>query len=222
MTSPDRARRSPEEGLEVAKSELRTVLRARREGRRGEEREAADLARTDALMAWLEARVRPGSAVALYCSQSPEPDTAALISWLCSKGVRVLLPVLGPREDGTPRREPDWAWYSGPDAMRVGLWGIPEPVGPSLGAAALSDADLVLCSGLSATLGGLRLGAGGGWYDRALEFVRPGAPVVVLLYEEEVLSALPVARWDRGVTAIATPAGVTECSGAGLLEPLAE
>ena len=59
---------------------------------------------------------------------------------------------------------------------------------------------------------GARLGQGGGWYDRALEHLRPGAPVVALVFPEELYDAqtrpLPRERHDRLVDAVATPAGV--------------
>ena len=36
---------------------------------------------------------------------------------------------------------------------------------------------------------GARLGQGGGWYDRALEHLRPGVPVVALVFPEELYDA---------------------------------
>ena len=47
--------------------------------------------------------------VAAYVARPDEPATADLIEGLRLSGVRVLLPVL--------RREPDWAWYTGPDGL---------------------------------------------------------------------------------------------------------
>ena len=41
-----------------------------------------------------------------------------------------------------------------------------------------------------------RLGRGGGSYDRALPRVRPGIPVVALLYSDEVRAELPREPWD--------------------------
>lgn len=212
MPTASPSRRSSDSALAGLKAEFRAAARIWREALEPDRREAADLARTDALDEWLRGRVGAGSAVALYCSQSPEPDTAGLILGLAERGVRVLLPVLGPDAAGKPRREPDWAWYEGPAAMRVGLWGIPEPTSTPLGASALGEAEVILCSGLAATRAGARLGTGGGWYDRALARAREGAPIVVLLYDEEVVADLPTEAWDRPVTAIATPSGVLDCN----------
>jgi 5-formyltetrahydrofolate cyclo-ligase len=55
----------------------------------------------------------------------------------------------------------------------------------------------------------MRLGRGGGCYDRALARVPVGTFVCALLYDDEVLDAVPSAPHDRRVTAVVTPSGVT-------------
>ena len=57
----------------------------------------------------------------------------------------------------------------------------------------------------------IRLGRGGGWYDRALAAATPGTPVWVLLNTDEVLPAIPVHPWDRPVDALLTPAALLPC-----------
>ena len=104
----------------------------------------------------------------------------------------------------------DWAEYAGPDDLRERAPGRPpEPGGPTLGAAALADADVVIAPALAVDTTGARLGQGGGWYDRALEHIRPGTPVVALVFPEELYDAekrpLPRERHDRLVDAVATP-----------------
>lgn len=134
----------------------------------------------------------------------PEPGTLALTEALWRRGQRVLAPVLSPTADGA-RHEPDWARYEGPDRLRDGLWGIPEPTGPALGAAALAQADVVLCSAMAVTLDGRRLGVGGGWFDRALAFARPDALLVALVTDDDVVDALPTEPHDRTIDVIVTP-----------------
>ncbi|MDA8438565.1 MAG: hypothetical protein M0Z51_06865 [Propionibacterium sp.] len=68
----------------------------------------------------------------------------------------------------------------------------------------LSEADLVLCSGLAAARDGRRLGVGGGWYDRALRTARPGVPAWILLDDADILDDLPTEPHDRRVDAIVT------------------
>ena len=54
---------------------------------------------------------------------------------------------------------------------------------------------------------GVRLGRGGGSYDRALARVRADLEIVALLYDDEVVPALPREPHDHLVTAALTPAG---------------
>ena len=58
----------------------------------------------------------------------------------------------------------------------------------------------------------MRLGQGGGCYDRALGRVPVGTFTCTLLYEGEVLDEVPAGPHDRPVTAVVTPAGVIRLS----------
>ncbi len=183
--------------LRAAKAALRTRIRA---ARAVPEPASASRARTaSALELCAGHRV-----IALYASAGDEPDTWPLIDVLYGAGRTVLLPLLGRRPDGSVRRDPDWAQYTGRGRLRLGYASIPEPVGPGLGAKGLATATLVWCAGLAATPFGDRLGTGGGWYDRALPFAAPEALIAVLLRDSEVLPTLPVEPFDRPVDAIVT------------------
>lgn len=190
--------------LQTAKETLRRAVRTRRSARAGTEIAAADHARFTHVRGLLGDRV-DGLTVACYFSVPPEPGTVELIAWLHAAGATVLLPVLSRREDGTPRREPDWASYAGPDALRTGLNNIPEPATDPQGAAGLSGASIVVCAGLAGTADGKRLGTGGGWFDRALEYANPDAVSVLLLNDDELLEDLPTEPWDRRVDVVVTP-----------------
>ncbi|WP_431967509.1 5-formyltetrahydrofolate cyclo-ligase [Actinacidiphila sp. bgisy160] len=143
--------------------------------------------------------------VAAYVSMGGEPGTRALLDVLRERGERVLLPVLLPDNDL------DWAAYEGSGALVRTARGLYEPTGPRLGPAAVTGADTVLLPGLAVDGRGLRLGRGGGSYDRVLARldaagVRPA--LVVLLYAHEVLDRLPDEPHDRPVDAVVTPVGV--------------
>jgi 5-formyltetrahydrofolate cyclo-ligase len=56
---------------------------------------------------------------------------------------------------------------------------------------------------------GLRLGRGGGSYDRVLGRIPVGTFTCVVLNSEEVLDAVPAAEHDRRVGAAVTEAGLT-------------
>ncbi|MFT4293884.1 MAG: 5-formyltetrahydrofolate cyclo-ligase [Micropruina sp.] len=181
----------------LAKAEWRARIGA---GRRVPENAAAGLARTERALQACAGH----TTIAVYASAGGEPDTWALIEALYADRRTLLLPLLGRRPDGSVRREPDWALYTGPEQVRPGFAGILEPVGPALGPTGLARASLIWCAGLAATPGGDRLGTGGGWYDRALGFAHADAVVGVLLRDAEVLPQLPVESFDRRVDLIVT------------------
>ena len=64
----------------------------------------------------------------------------------------------------------------------------------------------MLVPGLAVDRDGMRLGRGGGCYDRVLERVPPGTFVCLLLNSEEVLDSVPYEHHDRAVSAVATGA----------------
>ncbi|MER7374486.1 5-formyltetrahydrofolate cyclo-ligase [Streptomyces lanatus] len=147
--------------------------------------------------------------VAAYVSVGSEPGTLALLDALRARGVRVLLPALLPDNDL------DWGAYSGPDSLaRVqhgGKMALFEPTGERLGPDAVTGADVVLLPGLAVDARGMRLGRGGGSYDRVLaRLERAGAhpSLVVLLYDSEVVERVPGEPHDRPVHAVVTPSGV--------------
>ncbi len=135
-------------------------------------------------------------------SRGREPGTAALIDGVRAEGRHVIVPVLLPDNDL------DWARYTGADDLVSARRGLLEPSGPRLGVDAVATADVVLVPALAVDRTGMRLGRGGGSYDRALGRVPVGTFVCALLYDDEVLDAVPSAPHDRPVTAVATPRGV--------------
>jgi 5-formyltetrahydrofolate cyclo-ligase len=125
-----------------------------------------------------------------------------LVDDLRSRGIRVVVPVV---EDDL---DLDWADYGGPDAVAQTRRGVYEPLGSRLGVGAVASADVILVPGLAADERGMRLGRGGGSYDRALRRVPAGRLVAVLLYDDEVLPVVPTEAHDQPVTMAVTPTGV--------------
>lgn len=138
--------------------------------------------------------------VCAYWPLDAEPGSPALLDGLVQRGCRVLLPVV---IAGAPL---DWAEYTGPGSLQAGPLGLREPAGPRLGCAAITTAVLVLVPALAVDRRGVRLGRGGGYYDRTLPLVTPGTPVVAIVRDDEVLAALPAQPHDVPVTAALTPA----------------
>ncbi len=185
------------------KAALRERLLAARRSRSEAQRALA--ARELAETALLLPEIARAGTVAGYVSVGGEPGTGALLEALRERGQRVLLPVLLPDNDL------DWAAWTGPADLVGGPRGLREPSGPRLGPEAVCGAGVVLLPGLAVDAGGLRLGRGGGSYDRVLaRLARAGADplLAVLLYDEELLPAVPAEPHDRPVHAAVTPDGV--------------
>jgi 5-formyltetrahydrofolate cyclo-ligase len=180
-----------EETIDTAllKIDLRSRLLSARVARSPASRDAARTAIAAHVLARLADSAPRWSCVAAYLPMRTEPGSRQLLAGLASAGVRVLVPIL------LDDRDLDWAEWteSGP--------------GPALGIAAIAGASAVLVPALAVDSAGMRLGRGGGSYDRALGRITPGTPVAALLYEEELLDNVPSESWDQPVTATVTPSG---------------
>jgi 5-formyltetrahydrofolate cyclo-ligase len=136
--------------------------------------------------------------IALFVSKGLEPKTGSLIDWLLSRGCEVLLPIL--------YADNDLGWGIAPGAADLvpGRLGLSEPP-TDLGPDAIATADLVICPALAVSRDGVRLGRGGGSYDRALDRVKPGTPIWAAVYDTEVVEDLPADDHDHPVDAALTP-----------------
>lgn len=147
--------------------------------------------------------------VAAYVSVGSEPGTRVLLEALRARGVRVLLPVLLADNDL------DWAPYEGAGRLVRAGRGLLEPDGARLGPDAVLEADTVLLPGLAVDGRGMRLGRGGGSYDRVLaRLAAAGAhpALIVLLYDDEVVAQVPEEPHDHPVDVVVTPATVRRTS----------
>jgi 5-formyltetrahydrofolate cyclo-ligase len=127
-----------------------------------------------------------------------------MLDALVAAGCTVLLPVVtGP--------EPlDWAAYQGPSALAPARFGLLEPLGPRLGVSAVGTASTVLVPALAVDRLGVRLGRGGGHYDRTLPLASRGARLIAVVRDSELVDVLPREPHDIPMTAALTPtAGFT-------------
>ncbi|MEP6600089.1 MAG: 5-formyltetrahydrofolate cyclo-ligase [Actinomycetota bacterium] len=170
-----------------AKRELRDELQAERRAMSSAEIDAARAAIRAAVLARMNSSDGRWTCVAGYRPLRTEPGSVQLLDALHASGVRVLVPLT--LED----RDLDWL-----------EWGAPSD---PLGMPAIATADLILVPALAVSVDGVRLGRGGGSYDRALGRVAPGTQVVALLFDGEVRDWLPADEWDVPVTAVVTPSG---------------
>jgi len=165
-----------------SKAEVRTAVLAARRART--DRAADDRAIRHALVE-LATGLRT---VAGYVPLGTEPGGAPLPDALAEACDRLLVPLM------LPDRDLDWTVYD--DDTQLG----PD---------AIAEAELVIVPAVAVDRTGIRLGRGGGSYDRALARVPDGTLVVAALYHDELVAALPFEDHDRRVHAVVTPAGVT-------------
>jgi 5-formyltetrahydrofolate cyclo-ligase len=192
----------PEVG--AAKAALRERSLARRRVRPAADRDAASAALATALLGGLAGT----RTFAAYVPEKDEPGHGRLPAAFTQLRARVLLPVVP-----TEGRELSWAVDTG--RLTPGRFGILEPLGPRLGPTALGAADVVVVPALAVARDGVRLGRGGGYYDRALRYVRSDAVLVALVFDDELVDDLPTEPHDRRVTAVVTPSGGWQALPAG-------
>ena len=186
----------------VSKAEVRARIRAARRGRTEQARLEAAAALAVRATTLLSG---PPGTVSAYLSLPTEPGTGPLIATVRAVGHRVLVPrISGDRLDWVPLLDDT--------VLATGPMGISEPGGDSLPDGALTTVDMILLPGLAVDRTGVRLGQGGGFYDRALTSVpahADGGPLrVVVVFDDEVVDRLPAEPHDCRVDAALTPSGV--------------
>lgn len=161
-----------------------------------------------ATLAWLEtfdAGHVPSAApsVCAYISMGTEPPTEDLLGALAASGRNVYVPVC---EAG---HQLSWVrWIPGVEMARSKLAPVLEPLGPRLAFDSLGPLAAVLIPALAVDESGVRLGQGGGYYDRFLAATAP-LRVAAVVHANEVFPAgtLPHDPLDAMVTHALTPAG---------------
>jgi 5-formyltetrahydrofolate cyclo-ligase len=179
-----------------SKADLRARTIAARRAMTPDARELAAAAIVRTVLSLPE--ITAAGSVGAYLSFGTEPATKRLVDHLRSSGVHVLVPVF--RSDF----DLDWTEYDEKswDAQNSGQAWTPD--GPLLGLEAIAGADVILVPALAVDEHGIRLGRGGGCYDRALARVAPARPVLALLYDGECPVAVPAETHDRPVTGVVT------------------
>jgi 5-formyltetrahydrofolate cyclo-ligase len=207
---PHRHRRValPDSTAHAARRSLRAALAARR---RAVEPAARTLAAERAARhADRALQLRSGWRVALYAALPAELDAAPLIELAQSRGCQIYLPCIDRRRASRRMR---FVELRGP--LRRNRLGIGEPAfGATIGARWL---DLVFLPLVGFDARGVRLGAGGGYYDRAFAFRRwrrvwHAPRLVGFGYAFQQVESIAAAAHDVLMDAVVTDEGIIRCS----------
>ena len=126
-----------------------------------------------------------------------------------------MLPVTRIGADGNP--EALWWGEYRSGALVAGRFGLLEPAEPWLPPAAVGEATVILVPALAVDRNGVRLGRGGGYYDRSLPLRAPGALLVAVVRDDEIVDELPSEPHDVRMTHALTPAmGLVRLNGEGM------
>jgi 5-formyltetrahydrofolate cyclo-ligase len=191
---------------DVTKSDEKKALRARAiECRRAAfDRHGPDGSRRLAAYGLDFLGASPGIVVSGFSAIRDEIDPAPLMSWLHAEGFRLALPVMQGR--GHPLLLRSW---SPGDAMAEAAWGIKEPLPDK----AEVEPAVLLIPLLAFDLNGIRLGYGGGFYDRTLAKLRASRAVIAVgvAYDEQRVDVVPADDYDQRLDWVLTPSGPHRC-----------
>jgi 5-formyltetrahydrofolate cyclo-ligase len=153
---------------------------------------------------------RTGKRIALYLPFDRETDTAALIAAARRRGVSLFVPVI------VDRRHSRIRFYPFDGKTRRGVFGIavPKRMARPLSSRWLN---LIVIPLVGVDTSGRRLGMGGGFYDRALEFRRrrrhwPGPRLVGFAFDCQRTDASFAEPWDLRLDSLATESGLQHYS----------
>jgi 5-formyltetrahydrofolate cyclo-ligase len=183
------------DGAVAERARIRRQIRDRRRTLTASDRRSA--ARRMARIAAASAVFRTSRRIGLYLPNDGEMDPLPLLRRARSMRKRCYLPLLDPLGSNRLWFVP----YRAGDALRRNRYGIPEPVRPARARVRARRLDLILAPLVAFDARGHRLGMGGGYYDRSLQFLhrrrhwrRPH--FYGLAYELQKVARLSAAAWD--------------------------
>ncbi len=149
---------------------------------------------------------RRGLCIGLFAPLPSEPDIHPLIEEAWAQGKEVALPRMW-REGSSPRLE--WHAVTGwAEVVEPGPFGLREPDPAQCRRIDPAQIDCLFVPGLGFDETGLRLGRGGGFYDRFLGGASTGLARFGLMFTAQRVPRLPREPHDQALPAIVTEDGV--------------
>ena len=184
--------------METDKKQVRSRIAAARRALTAEQRAAMGAAVSARLTE--HPAVQKAQVILSYMAFAGEVDLTEFHRWAKARGKTVAFPITyggGRMEAFVP--ESDEAWL-------VGQYGITSPDESRSRKLSPEDIDLVIAPCVGFDESRMRLGWGGGYYDRYLPKC-PKATAIAAAYELQKLSPVPdVQSWDVAMDAVATEA----------------
>jgi 5-formyltetrahydrofolate cyclo-ligase len=199
----------PDSSVTDARRSLRASLRARRQAVSAAERARA--AKQVARHADAALHLRSGQRIGIYAATAEELDTSCLIALAQRRGCLVYLPRIDRRRRVRTMR---FVRLSDSPRLRINRFGIAEPEGPQLASARLLDVVFLPMVGFDRH--GVRVGMGGGYYDRVFGFRRLRTvwhvPLLVGIgYASQEVERIAAAAHDVPLDLVITERGVIRC-----------
>ncbi len=139
-------------------------------------------------------------AIMYFISFGSEVNTRPMVEETIRQGKIALAPKAVPQSrELIPSRILDWE-----SDLMPGYYNISEPRAGAVRPYAPEQIDLLIVPGVAFDLKGNRLGYGGGYYDRFFSLLKPGTPLVALVFDLQIVPEVPVDVWDRRVDLIIT------------------
>jgi 5-formyltetrahydrofolate cyclo-ligase len=194
--------------LKAQRKSLRKSLRAERRSLSIKDRRLFSEQVADNVDRWLQ--LRPSWRIALYAALPEELDTTPLIEIACRRGCRIYMPRIDRHSLG---RKMQFVEMS--TRRRFNRLGISEPEGSRIIGARWLDVVFLPLVGFDSH--GVRLGTGGGYYDRAFAFrhwrkVWHTPQLIGLAYSFQQVEHITAAAHDVLMDAVVTEKGVVRCA----------
>lgn len=191
--------------VDAAKARLRQLLRQRRRALEPDQRADRGRRITAHVLAVADVAAPGVNQVACTWSLPTEPPTDDLIADLQDRGIVVLTPRV------LDQGQMEWLCTEPGDRLTLGAHGIRTTTSDRTGR--LADCQAIVLPALAIDRAGVRLGQGGGYFDRALRDLPAhanGGPLrVALVYADEVVEHVPRLGHDQSVDLVVTEVGVT-------------
>jgi len=188
--------------MQTARKALRARLRAQRRAIDPSQRLQASRLVADQVDRIFH--LRAGQRVALYSPLTEELDSAPLVELARARGCQVYLPRI-------ERRRHTMRFVAASEITRANHLGIAEPLGSQVCGARWLDLVFLPLVGFDAF--GMRLGMGGGYYDRAFAFRNlrntwRGPKLIGIAYAFQHVPMIEPAAHDVKLDAVVTEGGI--------------